>query len=58
MFAEIKARAQVEIDALKADARTIEERIDDAFRLGAMHHALAAAEAKIRADFGILDNKS
>jgi len=63
MFEALKAVAQSEIDALKTDSRSAEERIESAFKLGAMHAAidsakqkllaeLAAAEAKIRAEFG------
>jgi hypothetical protein len=60
MFENIKARAQSEIDALKADARSVEERIEEAFKLGAMHHALDAiiadatsVEEKVKAAFDL-----
>lgn len=57
MFETIKTKAQAEIDQLKVDARSVEERIEAAFKLGALHHALADAEAKIRAEFDT-DTKS
>ena len=40
MFAELKAKAEAELTALKQDARAVEERIEAAFHLGAMHAAL------------------
>ena len=53
MFAELKAKAQAEIDAIKADVRPVEDRIEAAFKLGALHSAFASAESKIRAEFDL-----
>jgi hypothetical protein len=39
---ELKQKAEAEIAALKADARSVEERIEAAFHLGAVHAALDA----------------
>jgi hypothetical protein len=64
MFDSIKNRAHNEIEMLKQDARSVEERIEAAFTLGAMHHALDAiindatsAEEKVKAAF-LLGSKS
>jgi hypothetical protein len=64
MFDNIKIRASAEIEALKQDGRSVEERIEAAFNLGAMHHALDAiindarsVEEKVKEAF-VLGTKS
>ena len=43
-FTDLQAKAQVEIAALKADVSSVEARIEAAFNLGAMQHALLVIE--------------
>lgn len=45
IFAILKQRASAALDSLKADVRPIEERIEEAFHLGAVQHALHVIEA-------------
>lgn len=44
IFQDLKTRAGAELEALKADARSAEVRIEEAFHLGAVHAALASIE--------------
>jgi hypothetical protein len=58
LFTDLQAKAVAEIAALKADLSSVEDRIEAAFNLGAMHQALQAiindsttVEAKVLAAF-------
>lgn len=58
MFADLLKTAEAELTALKADASAVEARIEAAFNLGAVHHALdtiknsaTALEEKLLAAF-------
>ena len=53
LFSELQTKAAAEIAALKADTAGIEARIEKAFNLGVLHHAMQA----IAADATTLEQK-
>jgi hypothetical protein len=65
LLQDLRIRASAELDALKADTRAVEVRIEEAFHTGAMHAAFATIEAdalklkqKVKAEFDLLKQQA